>query len=145
MRRTSPLLLVVDEDDRFSTDLTRWLLQQGFNAVAAASYLEAMAVLGAVALDGIVGHLALRDGSLFALAQTLRAQRAAVVVGYSEVDVKPPPELDACFVRPLDLDVLRSFLTSRFGRRGSGEHVRIAGAHAVPAAQPPRLAARRRR
>src|SRR5688500_9244669 len=108
MRRTSapvPVLLVVEDDEAAAVELTHWLYAQGFNAVSAASCLEARAVLDAVPIAGIIGHLALRDGSLFELARPLRA-RGAVVIGYADVDVRPPPELDACFVRPLDLDVL---------------------------------------
>ena len=104
MRRTSPpLVLVVDDESPVAEELTAWLLGQGINAVAAASYLEARAVLDAVPLDGLIGQLGLRDGSFFGLAQELRRQRAALVIGYADVDVQPPPELDACFVRPVDL------------------------------------------
>jgi hypothetical protein len=146
MRRTAaPLLLVVDEDEVGSAKLTTWLYGQGFNAVTAASFLEANAVLGAVAIEGLIGHLALRDGSLFQLAHVLRTQRPAVVIGYADVSVRPPPELDACFVQPLDLTVLSSLLAVRFGRRASGEYVGIRGDQSIPAAPPAAVAVRRRR
>lgn len=135
MRRTAPLLLVVDDDGQAADELARWLLTQGFNAVCAASCLEAYAVLDAVEPDGLIGHLGLHDGSFFDLAQTLRARRAAIVVGYADVDVQPPRELDACFVRPLDLDVLARFLSIRFGRRRSGEHLMFDRRRSVPPAQ----------
>lgn len=125
MVHPTPLILVADADERAATELARWLLSQGFNAVAAASCLEAYAVIDAVRIDGLVGHLGLHDGSFFALAQALRSLRPAVVIGYADVEVQPPRELDACFVRPLDLGVLASFLSTRFGRRRSGEHVRL--------------------
>ena len=143
MLRTAPLLLVVDDNPRAGDELARWLLTQGFNAVAAASCLEAYAVLEAVAIDGLIGDLGLRDGSFFALAQALRAQRPAVVIGYADVEVQRPRELDACLVRPLDLEVLARFLGTRFGRRRSGEHVRIDRVRSVPPASA--LATRRRR
>jgi CheY-like chemotaxis protein len=155
MRRTSPfaagalgqkapLVLVVDDESTTAEELTTWLLGQGINAVAAASYLEARAVLAAVALDGLIGQLGLRDGSFFALAQELRQQRPAVVIGYADVDVQPPPELDACFVRPVDLDVLGSFLAVRFGRRRSGEHALFNRRHSVPPAVSSSAVRRRR-
>jgi hypothetical protein len=143
MLRSAPLVLVVDEDHDASTELTRWLLAHGLNAVMATSCLEAMAVIDALPLSGLIGDLALRDGSFFDVARALRLRREAVVIGYADVDVRPPPELDACFVRPLDLGVLQSFLDARFRRRRSGEHLRISLDRCVPAARP--LAARRRR
>jgi hypothetical protein len=137
MRRTAPLILVVDEDSAATADLTYWLYGRGFNAVCAASCLEARAVLDAMPIEGIIGHLALHDGSLFELAHHLRTQRGAVIIGYADVDVRPPPELDACFVRPLDLDVLSSFLTTRFAPKRSGEHALPLRdrRHSVPAAR----------
>ena len=143
MTRPSPLLLVVDDTERAADELARWLLSQGYNAVSAASCLEAHAVLDAVRIEGLIGNLGLRDGSLFALAQALRSRRPAIVIGYADVEVQPPRELDACFVRPLDLAVLAGFLATRFGRRRSGEHVRLDRLRSVPAA--PALALRRRR
>ena len=151
MLRAIPLLLVVDDDVATAQLLTRWLGQQGYNAVAAASCLEARAIVDAVSVDGMLGHLALPDGSLFEIAQTLRSRptgrppgappsvnasqaNVPVLIGYADVDVRPPPELDACFVRPLDLVVLGRFLDSRFRRRRSGELLRISTTHSVPAA-----------
>ena len=78
--------------------------------------------MDAVAIEALIGNLGLRDGSFFDLAQTLRQRRPAIVIGYADVDVVPPPELDACFMRPLDLDRLGPFLGVRFGRYRSGEH-----------------------
>ncbi|HVH43180.1 MAG TPA: hypothetical protein VM925_12585 [Labilithrix sp.] len=146
MHRTVPLLLVVDDDLGAAEQLASWLLTQGFNAVSAASCLEARAVMEAVPIDGLIGHLGLRDASLFGLAQTLRAQRqAAVIVGYADVDVRPPPELDACFVRPLDLEVLGSFLSSRFGRHAASDHFKVANRHhSVPPAAMPAAPRRKR-
>ena len=145
MSRPAPLLLVVDDDAPAAEELARWLLTQGFNAVSAASCLEARAVLDAVRIEGLVGHLGLRDGSFFDLARELRARRSAIVVGYADVDVQPPRELDACFVRPLDLAVLADFLAVRFGRRRSGEHVMLDRLRSVPPAQAGAVIARRRR
>ncbi|MBX3219395.1 MAG: response regulator [Labilithrix sp.] len=149
MRRTAParapLLLVVDDDGRTADALASWLLGQGFNAVSAASCLEARAVMDAIAIEGLLGNLGLRDGSLFGLAQALRAQRPAIVIGYADVDVVTPPELDACFVRPLDLDVLASFLAVRFARHRSGEHAIASRHRAVPPGPAASAAVRRRR
>ena len=125
MTHTAPLLLVVDDNERGADELARWLLTQGFNAVAAASFLEAHAVLDAVRIEGLIGNLGLGDGSFFALARALRTRRPAIVIGYADVEVQPPRELDAYFVRPLDLHALVSFLARRFGRRPSGEHLRL--------------------
>jgi hypothetical protein len=137
MRRTAPLLLVVEGDPTAAAELTAWLYSQGFNAVIASSCLEARAVLQAMPVEGILGNLVLRDGSLFALAQLLRSQRTAVVIGYADVDVRPPPELDLCFVWPIDLAVLGQFLAVRFGRAPrSGEHARTTPGHSVPPAAP---------
>lgn len=144
-RRRAPLVLVVDDDGTTAEELAPWLLSQGFNAVTAASCLEARAVMDAVAIEGLIGNLGLRDGSLFDLAQTLRQRRPAIVIGYADVDVRPPPELDACFVRPLDLDRLGAFLAVRFGRYRSGEHAITSRLHSVPPARLPPAAARRRR
>ncbi|MBX3263442.1 MAG: hypothetical protein KIS78_01660 [Labilithrix sp.] len=150
MRRTdastkAPLLLVVDDEARSADELASWLLGQGFNAVSAASCLEARAVMDAIAIEGLIGNLGLRDGSLFGLARALRMQRHAIVIGYADVDVRPPPELDACFVRPVDLDVLATFLAVRFGRRRSGEHAIPSRLRSVPPARALPAAARRRR
>ena len=147
MSRPAPLLLVVDDDGPVAEELARWLLTQGFNAGSAASCLEARAVIDAIRIEGLVGYLGLRDGSFFDLARELRARRSAIVVGYADVDVQPPRELDACFVRPLDLDVLASFLAVRFGRRRSGEHVMLDRLRSVPPAQarPVSSVGRRRR
>jgi CheY-like chemotaxis protein len=134
-RMPSPLLLVVDDDARAAGDLETWLRAQGWNAVAATSCFEAEAVIAAAPIDGLIGHLALPDGSLFTIAQSLRARRTPVaVVGYADVDVRPPPELDLCFVRPLDLSVLRSFLMMFFRSGRSGEHPKISvdRRHSVP-------------
>ena len=65
------------------------------------------------------------------------------LAGYADVNVQPPRELDACFVRPLDLEALARFLGPRFGRRRSGAHGRLDRLRSVPPA--PALAARRRR
>jgi len=101
-------------------------------------------VLNAIPVAGLIGHLALASGSsFFNLAREARVKNpSAIVVGYADVDVRPPPELDACFVRPIDLAVLASFLGVRFGRRPSGEHPRIVTDrdHSVP----PSLRARSR-
>ncbi len=134
MRRAIPFLLVVDDDAASADELTTWLARQGYNAVAAASCLEARAIIEAITVDCMLGQLALTDGSLFQLAQALRAkERSTPVIGYADVDVLPPPELDACFVRPLDLVVLGRFLGSRLRRR-SGEHARIDPKRSVPPA-----------
>jgi len=147
MQHTAPLLLVVDDNPRVADELAQWLLTQGFNAVAAASCLEAYAVLEAVTIEGLIGNLGLQDGSFFGLAHALRVHRPAVVVGYADVEVQPPRELDACFVRPLDLEALARFLGTRLGRRRSGEHVRIDRLRSVPPAPAPPAALgwRRRR
>jgi len=138
MRRSAPLVLVVDDDPRAAEELARWLLTQGFNAVTAASSLEARAVLAAMSIEGLIGHLGLRDGSLFDLARTLRAQRPAIVIGYADVEVPTPRELDGCLARPLDLGALASFLAVRFGRRRSGEHVILGRPRSAPQAAPAR-------
>jgi CheY-like chemotaxis protein len=137
-----PLVLVVDDDASTAEHLAAWLLGQGFNAVAATSWLEARAVLDATApgngklnIDALIGQIGLRDGSFFELAQELRVRRHAVVIGYADVAVERPPELDACFVRPLDLKVLGSFLAVRFGRRRSGEHAILDRRRSVPPAR----------
>lgn len=137
MRRTAPLLLVVD-DDGSPDEIIPWLMSRGFNAVSATSFVEARAVLEAIPIEGLIGHLALRDGSFFELAHILRRARPAVVIGYADVDVQPPPELDACFMRPLNRPVLGQFLAVRFGRYPSGEHLRVASdrLHSVPPAMP---------
>ncbi|OJY21804.1 MAG: hypothetical protein BGO98_03015 [Myxococcales bacterium 68-20] len=144
-RHRAPLVLVVDDDGTTAEELAPWLLSQGFNAVTAASCLEARAVMDAVAIEALIGNLGLRDGSFFDLAQTLRQRRPAIVIGYADVDVVPPPELDACFMRPLDLDRLGPFLGVRFGRYRSGEHAITNRLHSVPPARLPPAAARRRR
>lgn len=152
MRRTphdapmkAPLVLVVDDDARAADALAARLLGRGFNAVSAASCLEARAVMDAIAIEGLVGNLGLRDGSLFDLARALRTTRAAVVIGYADVHVRRPPELDACFTQPLDLDALATCLAVRFGRHRSGEHV-IASRHlSIPPARAVPAATRRRR
>jgi CheY-like chemotaxis protein len=146
-RQTIPLLLVVDDDSTTADELTRWLRQQGYNAVAAASCLEARAIVEAIPVDCMIGQLALPDGSLFEIAQALRSKEGrTTIIGYADVDVRPPPELDACFVRPLDLSVLDRFLGVRLGRRRSGELARLDMKHSVPAAVPlqTKSAARRR-
>lgn len=145
MLRTAPLLLVAEDEGDVAEELARWLLTQGFNAVSATSCLEAHAVLDAVRIEGLIGNLGLRDGSFFGLVSALRARRPAVVVGYADVELQPPRELDAFFVRPLDLEALAIFLANRFGRRRSGEHVMFGRVRSVPPVQARTAASRRRR
>jgi hypothetical protein len=118
------MVLVVDDDQVESEGLVRWLGSRGFAAAYASSSLEARAACAAVRVDALVGHLALRDGSLFGLVASLPV-RPALVVGYADVAIEPPPELDAICVRPLDLPALGAFLHARLGRHHSGEVARV--------------------
>jgi len=122
--RSLPMVLVVDDDQVEAEALVGWLGNRGFAATYASSSNEARAVCAAVRVDALVGHLALRDGSLFGLIASLPV-RPALVVGYADVEIEPPPELDAICVRPLDLPVLGAFLHTRLGRHHSGEVARV--------------------
>jgi DNA-binding response OmpR family regulator len=118
------MVLVVDDDQAEAETLVEFLGARGFSATYAGSSMEARAAFAAVRVDALVGHLALRDGSLFDLVASLPT-RPAIVVGYADVEIEPPPELDAICVRPLDLPVLGAYLHSRLGRRHSGEVARV--------------------
>src|SRR5215208_846160 len=83
-------VVVVDDDEVQGESLVQWLQSRGFAAVQAGSLLEARAVCEAVNVDVLIGQLALPDGSLFGLLASL-AIRPAVVVGYADVDIAPPP------------------------------------------------------
>jgi hypothetical protein len=123
--RRRPLVLVVDDDRNEGDVIAGWLIDHGFAAVVAPTCLEARAAIGAVQVDALVGDLALRDGSLFGLLQSLGEQRPSVVVGYADVDLLAPPELDAYFIRPINLGALGRFLDVWFGRKRSGQHPRF--------------------
>lgn len=126
-RRTAhalPMILVVDDDQQEANTLVHWFKSRGFAPTYASSLREARAVFEAVHVDALLGQLALRDGSLFGLLASLPS-RPAVVVGYADVKIEPPPELDAICVRPLDLPVLEAFLNTRLGRHHSGEVARV--------------------
>src|SRR5688572_6541662 len=99
---TLPMVLVVDDDQVEAETVVRFLIGRGFAAAYACSMNEARAANAAVRVDALVGHLALRDGSLFELVASLPV-RPALVVGYADVTIEPPPELDAICARPLDL------------------------------------------
>lgn len=130
----APMILVVDDDHEEAEELVRSLTARGFAAVSAASVHEARAVVNAVQVDAILGHLARRDGSLFTLLASLAA-RPAIVLGYADVAIEPPPELDAICVRPLDLAAVAAFLHRRLGRRHSGELPRVAAKESIPPAR----------
>ena len=131
------LVLVVDDDVHEGEVIARWLIRHGFAAVVAPTCLEARASIGAVQVDALVGDLALRDGSLFELLRSLGDKRPTVVVGFADVELRAPPELDAYLTRPVDLRALGKFLDLSFGRKRSGMHRRFAPPVTRESAPPP--------
>jgi DNA-binding response OmpR family regulator len=130
--------MVLDDDADHAHAIADSIAARGFVAIAATSWADGRSTLGSVNVDALVGHLALRDGSLFDLIRMLRAQRRAIVVGYADVEIRLPPDLDAYFVRPIDLGRLGALLAAHFGLHASSEHARVVPPKRVSTRPPPR-------
>lgn len=105
---TSPLILVVDDDEDTRDLYVVAFETAGFTVRAAASVAEALAVLGEIAPDVLIADYSLPDGTGSTLMQSCAAARprlCVLVTGFHERDVVASG-FDLVLTKPVAFEML---------------------------------------